>query len=148
MKILSTLSFTVAMLTGLALSGQSFQTSAYFESTHIGPKLGTTVGYAFDSRIEVGGFYQNATGDVPQREDGYKINEEEFYGAYFNYPVAGNETVNLKFNVRTGVTNGENFIITPSLLASYQPFKILSVGTGAGVRNFRPTLQASVRINL
>lgn len=148
MKKLTALISIITFLLTVSLSAQNFQAGTYIERTHISPKMGTSIGYSFDSKIEVGGFYQSATAEVPTREDGMRIYEEQFYGAFINYPIAGNQKANLKFNIRTGVTNGENFLITPSILGNYQILHRIMIGTGVGIRTFRPTLQASIKLNL
>jgi hypothetical protein len=110
--------------------------------------MGAAFGYSFSNQIELGGFYQNSVTDVPTRSDGYKSYEENFMGMYFNYPIASNRIGSLKLNVRTGVTNSENFAITPSLLANYNLLKTVQLGVGLGARAFQPTLQASVKIKI
>lgn len=149
MKTLYSLILTIAALTiAYAASAQSLQAGTYVEKTHISPKLGTAIGYTFNSQIELGGFYQTATEQLPTREDGYQIHEQEFYGMYFSYPVLGGEKSNIKFNVRTGVTNNQNFAITPSILANHNILKTVALGAGVGIRAFRPTLQASIKLNI
>ena len=140
---------TIALIIiSLATYGQSLSLSSYVEQTQIGPKLGTSIGFNTNIDIEVGGFYQKAvevTGTEGMRP--WKI-EQEFYGAYFNYPITKGEHLGLKFNVRTGVSNGENFVITPSLLGSLSPVKAIKIGAGLGVRALRPTLMGSISIQL
>lgn len=150
MKSLNTLALTTLLiLTALATQAQHTQVTTYIERTVVGPKVGTSIGYEFRDLVEVGGFYQKAistaTGNEPY---GYSF-EKEFYGAYFSYPLMADiHHTTLKLNVRTGVTNGQNFLITPSVLANYHPIKNLSVGAGVGVRVLRPTLQASIKFSL
>ena len=128
--------------------GQGLQARTYLEHTHISPKFGTSVGFIFGDQIEVGGFFQRAAVQE-QAEYGRPLqSENEFYGAYFAYPLLAGEMAAIKFNVRTGVSNGENFVITPSVMTSYRPLKNLSVGGGVGVRAFRPTYMASISIRL
>lgn len=139
----------ILMLFGVSLvKGQGFQAKTYIEKTHVSPKFGTAIGYVFGDQIEVGGFFQRASVQE-QAEYGRPLqSENEFYGAYFAYPLLSGKTAHLKLNVRTGVSNGENFAITPSLQASYQPLKFLSVGGGIGARAFRPTYMATISIKL
>lgn len=149
MKTLFTFTTILLLFAPSIVSSQSFKASTYMEQTHISPKLGTTVGYSFDSQIEIGGFYQSAsTGQSRNSESTSREQEEEFFGAYFSYPVATGEKTGLQFNIRTGVVNGENFLITPSLLGNYRIMKTVSVGAGVGIRTFRPTLQAGIKLNL
>ncbi len=146
MKTIYTFALLIAI--SLQLHSQSIYASSYTESTHISPKIGAAVGFSFSNQIELGGFYQNSVTDVPTRSDGYKIYEETFMGMYFNYPIVSDRLASLKLNVRTGVTNSENFTITPSLLANYNLLKTMQLGVGVGVRAFRPTLQASVKFKM
>ncbi len=144
-NILITIAATLITLTTY---GQSLRLNSYIEQTNLGPKLGTSEGFNTNIDIEVGGFYQKAvevTGAEGVRP--WTI-EKEFYGAYFNYPITRGEHVGLKFNVRTGVSNGENFVITPSLLGTLSPAKAIKIGAGLGVRALRPTLMGSISISL
>lgn len=132
----------------LAAKAQSLNAATYVEQTHISAKVGTAFGYTFSSNIELGGFYQQAAQPV-QREYGRPLmEEEEFYGVFFAYPIIGSDKANLKMNVRTGVSNGENFVITPGVVANYSPFKKITLSSGVGTRAFRPTLMASLKVNL
>lgn len=133
---------------GFGAKAQSLQASSYFERTTVGPKVGTSIGYEFIDLIEVGGFYQKAINGAEGKETHGKWFEKEFYGAYFSYPVFDDFNTTVKLNVRTGVSNGENFLITPSLLANYHVFKRFSLGGGIGARMFRPTWQANLKISL
>lgn len=143
--------YSLIILAGLfstRMYAQELSASTYLEKTHISPKVGTTVGVQFASDIEVGGFYQQSA-DPVEREYGRPLTEErEFYGVFFAYPVIGNDNANVKMNVRTGVSNGENFVITPSLYANYTPFRNITISSGVGTRALRPTLLASLKINL
>lgn len=131
-----------------AVSAQGVQASTYMEKTHISPKLGTAVGYAFNNAIEVGGFYQKSTVELQAEKGRPLMSENEFYGAYVAYPLVGNQKANVKLNIRTGVSNGENFVITPSFQGNLKATKLISIGAGVGVRSFRPTMMASLKINL
>ncbi|MEO1255672.1 MAG: hypothetical protein AAFY41_12445, partial [Bacteroidota bacterium] len=70
--------------------------------------------------------------------------EREFAGLYVAVPITSREFYVIKANVRTGMTNGENFAITPSIQADYKLAKYIRIGMGVGSRNFRPSLQGSV----
>ena len=149
---MKTSKITILTIMVMALSGaasaQKLNASTYIEKTHISPKIGTSLGVIFQSNIEVGGFYQQSA-DPIEREYGRPLMEErEFYGVFFAYPVIGSNKANVKLNVRTGVSNNENFVITPGLLANYSPVKQVTVSGGVGTRAFRPTLLAGVKINL
>ena len=146
MRILLTLSILIVLIKmGYA---QSIITETYFEQTFITPKVGTSIGYRFQGDLEIGGFFQVSTLE-PEREIGRPLHyEREFYGAFFSYPLLKLNQAGLRMKVRSGVTNGQNFIITPSLHATYKPVQLLTLSTGVGMRAFRPTVMASMQINL
>ena len=139
--------FALVVFTTFAF-GQDLSLRSYIEQTEVGPKVGSALGYNTKSGIEVGGFFQKAVdGMSPEGATPWNY-EKEFYGAYFTYPVVDGYFFDLGFNVRTGVSNGENFIITPSLLTSVSPIKQVKVGAGLGVRAMRPTVQGTITIRL
>lgn len=144
-------SITTTLLLVLAtfsLTAQDVQTRSYMERTSAGPKVGTAIGFNFTNQMEIGGFYQRAV-EMAEAEAGRPlIAENKFYGAYFGYPLLSGERTLIKLNVRTGVSNGENFLITPSILTTYKLFNTLKIGTGIGVRAFKPTVMASLTLNL
>ncbi len=130
------------------VQSQGLKATSYVEKTFMNPKLGTSVGYEFNNILEVGGFYQHISQQPIASDQSRIITEEEFCGLYFAYPLVTSRYTNLKLNVRSGVSNGENFVITPSLLANFKPIPIINIGGGLGIRSFRPTLIASLSINL
>lgn len=137
------------MITSTYINAQGFQASTYIERTHVSPKVGTAVGYEFSkTQIEVGGFFQQSTVQLEAEAGRPMTSEMNFIGAYFAYPLVNKGIANLKLNVRTGVSNGENFSITPSVLANVKPLKNISLGAGIGTRALRPTFMASVRFHL
>lgn len=147
-SLASSIFTTIVLFVAAHLNAQHVQTTTYIEQTHISPKLGTSVGYSFADHIEVGAFFQRAT-EQQEAEPGRLLkSENEFYGAYFAYPVFSRRMADIKFNVRTGVTNGENFVITPSLMATFKPLKNINIGGGIGTRSFKPSYMATIRINL
>ncbi|MEQ8905205.1 hypothetical protein [Ekhidna sp.] len=131
-------------------SAQKVIVRTYIEKTHMSPKTGTSIGFENQFQWEYGAFFQEASlmeSFMMSEEDKESLPhqyEKEFAGIYFAVPVVSREQIVLKANVRTGVSNGENFVITPSLLADYKPMKHVRIGMGVGSRAFRPTLQASV----
>ncbi len=131
-------------------SAQKVIVRTYVEKTNMSLKTGTAIGFENQFNWEFGAFFQEASlmesfmmsdEDLEALPHQY---EKEFTGIYFAVPIVSREQYIVKANVRTGVTNGENFAITPSVLADYTPIKHLKIGMGVGVRGFRPTLQASV----
>ncbi len=145
MKIIT---YLIMFMFSVVVLAQGFSVNSYLERTIVGPKLGTAIGYHVKSGIEVGGFYQEAVqGTVTETDRPWRY-ERQFYGAFFTYPVVSRNFFNLGFNVRTGISNGENFVITPSLLSSISPIKPIRLGIGIGARALRPTLQGSITIRL
>lgn len=148
--ILSSL-FMVAVLG--TVSSQRIIIKTYVEKTQMSPKTGTSLSYENSYGWELGGFFQESslmetmTMNNEERADLPRFYEKEFYGAFFSVPVKRSEMVDVKVQIRTGVTNGQNFTITPSLLADYKPLRNVRLGLGMGVRMLRPTMQGSVSIS-
>jgi hypothetical protein len=126
---------------------QSLSARTYIERTSAGSKMGTSVGFENELGFEFGGFYQESMGNMEEGTS-TRFYEREFFGIYGAAPLVQRASYDLKFQVRMGVSNRENFLITPSLLAKYHVFKIVSIGGGIGVRSFRPTFQGSITIKL
>ena len=147
-------SILVTSLVATLALGQSFIASTYVEKTSVSPKTGFSIGIENDYNIGYGAFYQEsklaeaAFMSQDERNNLPKRYEKVFYGLYLSVPVADYYRGSLVANIRTGVANGESFIITPSLLANYELTNTLSIGGGLGVRSFAPTFQTSISINL
>jgi len=135
-----------------AAKAQHVVAKTYMEKTHVSPKTGFALGFQTYTGIEVGAFYQESflmeklLGQAESQKEMPRFYEKQFYGAYMSYPVIDQPLYDFQFNVRTGITNGENFTITPSILGHFKPVKTISLGIGVGVRAFRPTVQSSVSI--
>jgi len=127
-------------------TAQRLNVTTYVEKTNIGIKGGTAFGFENHLGFEYGGFYQELFGQ--ERDELPRFYEKEFFGLYGAAPLMVRAKYDLKINVRMGVTNGENFLITPSLVANYQLMKIISVRGGIGARSFQPTFQAGINIKL
>lgn len=144
----------VCMLAAMALAGsavsQKLKVRSYVESTEISPKLGTAIGFENAYFWEYGAFYQAYAPAIQEGLHEYfpKFSERKFLGLFFAAPISKGSYYSMKFNVRSGVSNGENFVITTSVLADFYPAKNLSIGCGIGSRAFRPTFQASVALTL
>ena len=136
------------------VSAQQLKVKTYMEYTSVSPKLGTAVGWKSDFGIEYGGFYQESGVmeslmlSAEEKSNLPRFYEKVFYGMYFNFPVTSSKRFDLDFNVRTGVVNKLYFAITPSFLGSFKINRNISVGTGVGIRSFRPTLQTNISITL
>ncbi|MEM9337768.1 MAG: hypothetical protein AAGA66_03510 [Bacteroidota bacterium] len=135
-------------------SAQQLTLKTYMEKTHIGIKTGTSVGMTNQFGWEYGGFFQEAslmeslTMSDEQLRNLPRTYERNFYGLYLGIPVMERSLMNIKVQLRTGVQNGENFVITPSLLGNFTPHKSIGFGLGVGMRMFKPTLQGSFSITL
>lgn len=144
------LTLSLAAVLGTA-SAQQFILKTYVEKTKIGMKSGTAFGIENRYGWEYGGYYQESSlmeSLLSNEEKAVlpRFYEREFYGMYFSAPLLDSKYVILKAHVRTGVSNGENFVITPSILADYSPSRHIRFGVGIGSRAFRPTLQGSLSI--
>ncbi|MEQ9468293.1 MAG: hypothetical protein RLN88_12845 [Ekhidna sp.] len=134
-------------------SAQNVIVRTYVEKTNMSPKTGTSIGFENRYQWEYGAFFQEASlmeSFMMSEEDLEALPhqyEKDFAGLYFAVPVISRELFVVKANVRTGMSNGENFVITPSVLADYKPIKHVRIGMGVGSRAFRPTLQASVALS-
>ncbi len=144
--------FSVVLIVALGTaSAQDVIVKTYVEKTRVGVKSGTSVGMENSYGWEYGGFYQESSLLESLMSEEQKAllprnYEKTFYGAYFAAPVMESEFVVLKAHIRTGISNGENFVITPSLLADYKISSIARFGFGLGSRAFQPTMQASFSI--
>ena len=154
MKMKKPLLFLVLLLLIMSIaSAQKVIVRTYIEKTHMSPKTGTAIGFENKFRWEYGAFFQEASlmESFMMTEEELEalphVYEKEFAGVYFAVPIISREQFVVKANVRTGMSNGENFVITPSVLADFQPMKHISIGMGVGSRAFRPTLQASVALS-
>ncbi len=156
MKSFSYFLIPALVLTLTTAFGQALNVSTYMEQTRISPKLGATVGvkwtgsYAYYNRpfsFELGGFYQECT--MPEEgETATTEVENNFAGVYFETPLIYMRAFTLDLNVRTGLQNGEYFLITPAAKARYAFGDNLSVGAGVGSRSFQPTMMFDVKLAL
>jgi len=133
---------------------QQLVAKTYMEKTYVSPKTGFALGLQTYTGIEVGAFYQESYlrekifGKAEKKRVMPRFYEKRFYGAYMSYPVVNEYYYDIQFNIRTGIVNGTNFIITPSVLAHFHPVQAVKLGAGVGVRSFQPTLQTSVTVKI
>ncbi|NQZ75850.1 MAG: hypothetical protein HRT61_07015 [Ekhidna sp.] len=149
-QIRAFLSIGMFCVLGLAMS-QKVTVSTYVERTHISPKTGVFVGYKDRYSYEYGFFYQQATTMLMSKEKQQELPrfyEREFIGTYLSAPIYYLGDFTLKMNVRMGVSNEENFVITPAFLAHYSVFENVTLQAGLGARCFRPTYQYGISISL
>lgn len=150
MKTLARISAILVMVLATAFNAaaQGVTISTYVEQTKTSPKLGYMLGYTFDSEIaiEVGLFYHNELPgyDHILAESYMKRRETQFAGFYFGYPAINTEKFDLIIQIRTGVVNNENFVITPTIEGRYKASKRIYVGAGLGTRCFSPTALGKV----
>lgn len=134
---------------GYSASAQRLTARTYVEKTQINLKNGFAMGFLFKNDAEAGAFYQKSAGfgegsDAPLP----RFFEHELMGIYAAYPIYNTRTFDVKYQVRTGVSNGQNFAITSSILADYTILNRFKIGAGIGSRNFSPTLQSSLTVML
>lgn len=152
MKTLSIIRLIIGIGAILAInlaSAQQIVGTTYVEKTHISPKLGYAIGFVIsDLQMEVGAFHQNTITKIDLSESYMaQFYERTFSGIYMNYPVLSHRGFDVKFNIRMGVTNKENFAITPSVKLDYQLIRNLKITTGIGIRAFQPTYQSGIALN-
>lgn len=143
--------YLVAILVGAGLFAKSQElfTTSYMEKTQVSPKLGIQVGYKLKGGYTIGGFYQKAI-ELPTNQETTKARfyEQAFYGVVLGTTLYNHKNVDIDLNVRTGVSNGLNFIITPSAIVDYRLGKMIHLKGGVGVRSFRPTYMAGISIHM
>ncbi|MFY0600084.1 MAG: hypothetical protein JXR03_10470 [Cyclobacteriaceae bacterium] len=123
--------------------------TTYVEKTNVSPKQGIETGYEFKSKFEIGLFYQTESNALDNSEKSKpRFYEKEFTGFVFAGPLFIRDRYCVKAKVRTGVSNRTNFAITPSLSASYRLFRYVELNSGVGIRAFKPTYLAGLRISL
>lgn len=130
-------------------SAQRLTARTYVEKTNVNLKNGAGIGMLLANDAEFGGFYQESAGfgNSPEVQPS-RLLEQEFYGIYGAYPLMNRRVIDVKYQVRTGVSNGQNFVITSSILADLTLANRIKLGAGIGTRGFRPTLQSSLTIVL
>lgn len=140
----------VAIL-GTATSQQRI-VKTYFEQTQIGAKSGTSIGMLTRYNWEYGAFFQESSllesliMSEEQRAQRPRNYERQFYGVYFAAPIFLSEFTSVKFQVRTGISNNQNFVITPSVHMGYEALKNFRFELGVGTRAFRPTLMGGISL--
>ncbi|MEQ8554028.1 MAG: hypothetical protein RIC06_22490 [Cyclobacteriaceae bacterium] len=143
--------YLVAILVGAGLFAKSQElfTTSYLEKTQVSPKLGIQIGYKLKGGYTIGGFYQKAV-ELPTNQETKKprFHEQAFYGVVLGTTLYNHKNVDIDLNVRTGVSNGLNFIITPSAIVDYRLGKMIHLKGGVGVRSFRPTYMAGISIHM
>jgi hypothetical protein len=148
MKTARILPFTLAMMIAGVLYGQGLHVSTYAEQTKLSTKLGTAIGFNLPYDFAVGGFYQQRMQSLPDEPRLRYTEEWEFFGLYGSGRVFTSQYFEIDAMVRMGVTNRENFAISPSFIGTYRPAKRIEFNMGMGVRCFNPTLIGGVTINL
>ncbi len=139
--------FTVQIL----YSQKQLQLKTYIERTVTGPKLGIGLGIKGHGGYEYGGFYQEAQLLGPTSSDITSTKpypyEKTFYGLYGTGTLLTRRWYDLKLQARMGITNKENFIITPSVIGRVKLANWISLETGLGFRQFRPTYQGAIVVS-
>lgn len=130
------------------LSAQGLTIGTYLEQSRISTKLGTAIGYQIPSNFIIGAFYQKSLQEVAIQEFRPETEENEFLGAFITGYLYQSKKIDLNTTIRTGVTNGQNFAITPSVSLLYKPTKRIEFNGGFGVRCFSPTLMTGITLKL
>lgn len=124
-----------------AAYSQGVKAYSYTEINKFSTRLGTALGFETNNSIEFGAFYQVSLG---KSNESRPKHEYKFVGGYLAMPFVSNQNFNLKFKVRVGMVNRENFVITPSLDAQFYLNKFIGLGLGVGTRNLNPTVMTSI----
>lgn len=126
---------------------QKIQFGTYVERTCASPKAGAYFGIINKESLAFGIFYQETDivydyvltedqkNELPQKY------EQEFAGVYIGAPLFQVKKIVVDLNIRTGLANGEYFVMTPTLLAKYKLVGNVSINGGVGIRAYRPTYQ-------
>ena len=143
--------YLVTLLVGASLFAKSQElfTTSYMEKTKVSPKLGIQVGYKLKGGYTIGGFYQKEV-ELPMSQEVSKprFYEKELYGVVLGTNLYCYKSLSVDLNVRTGVSNKANFVITPSTIVDYNLGKMIHVQGGIGMRGFRPTYLAGISIHM
>lgn len=100
------------------------QISVYREFANQRQKFGIMAGKLFIDENQyyktsygtvVGVFYQSVLIKQKQPNNFRHTRERIFYGAYTEFIFNSSRKITISFNIRTGVQNGVNFVITPML---------------------------------
>lgn len=122
----------------------------YTEVTHVSPKMGTALSYSipgYIGDIELGVFYQKSASEVGDPNENMQRNyEKEFYGVLTSFTMIDKQIFELDIDIRTGMVNSSNFVITPSVRAGLKLGQKLSINAGVGTRCFRPTYTAGLSV--
>lgn len=138
----------------LAVSVASAQVNArlYTEVTHVSPKVGTAVTYSlpgYIGDIELGVFYQKSAAQIGDPTETMQTPyEEQFYGLWTSFTMLDKPRYELDLDIRTGMVNSSNFVITPSVRGAFKLGQKLNINLGIGTRCFRPTYTAGISVKL
>lgn len=142
--------FALLAVTIATANAQQLSAKVYIEQTTVNMKNGAALGVSFPKGGGLGAFYQQTATEMldTDEEDLMEKNyEKDFYGIYMAYPIVNKPAFELDLQVRTGMVNGENFAITPSVLAGFKPVKHITLEAGLGARSFSLTYQVGVKFN-
>jgi hypothetical protein len=145
-KLIST--FAILAL-GASFTFAQVNARLYTEVTHVSPKIGTALTYSvpgYIGDIQLGVFYQKSAAVVGDPNEAMQTPyEKEFYGLFTSFTMLDKQMFELDLDIRTGMANGSNFVITPSVAAGLKLGK-LSLNAGIGTRCFRPTYTAGISV--
>lgn len=146
------LTITLAIAAHLAFAQTHF--SAYSETTGKGLKTGIMTGHVFELvypgyatyDFAVGGFFQHEIPNAIANENAIaSVREKVLYGAYAELMFNSSNRFSMAFNLRTGIQNGEGFVIAPMIKTRYEFLPKAHVELGISSRNVvSPTLSYGI----
>ena len=108
-----------ALILGSSAAIAQINAHLYTEVTHVSPKIGTAITYAVPGTIgdiELGVFYQKSASQIGDPSELLQTPyEEQFYGLWTSFTMLDKPRYELDLDIRTGMANGTNFVITPSV---------------------------------
>ncbi|MEQ8546821.1 MAG: hypothetical protein RIC03_02870 [Cyclobacteriaceae bacterium] len=149
----STIIIALFVLTSWNVLGQSIAVSNNVEITTGGTKYGVSVGWSDKWNIEYGMFHLRAPQNSFENVEGVQyhqesLNENNFSGLYFSYPLTRGEHVDFGLMVRTGLVNVQDFKITPSVMGRLHLTDRINLNLGLGFRALSPTVNTGLKINI
>ena len=134
---------------GASLGYAQVNARLYTEVTHVSPKIGTAITYSvpgYIGDIELGVFYQKSASLVGNVNEAMQTPyEKEFYGLLTSFTMLDKPLFELDVDIRTGMVNSSNFVITPSVRGGLKLGK-LSLNAGIGTRCFKATYTAGMSV--
>jgi len=149
----SVILFALFVVASWNVLGQNMSVSNNIEITTGGAKYGVSVGWSDRWNIEYGMFHMQAPQNSFENAEGVQyhqesLNEHNFSGLYFSYPLRKGEYVDFGLMVRTGLVNTRDFKITPTMMGQLHLTKRINLNVGLGFRALSPTVNTGLNINI